>query len=511
MSYRVARSVVLLIAAALLSIPTLAQTNHKEKTVIYDHIHRTVTPGGPVALAKGDTLIILVTNTNAATCFTYPITVEQKAAATNNESFRGGLQYDTISLPNTYDGTATGYKLDIKFQSGLSTDLRDQCKQDLRLDEDSVTIPVQPLTWALGFAGAFTADTLTDPVYFLEPGTKKINNVDTPGFTVHQNSGGKDTASLGTAAMVHLQHTDPDRWPILGGNWAPISFGLGVGADSKTKYYFGTSLRFDEHLYLTGGVAFGPVKRLPNDLTLSEAHSFTTSATALDNLPTRNRAGFFISVSYSFLGRNFGGPTGPFASAFNTTTPATTKPQEGGQAANKAATLTLNPVSGKAGDTVKVTPKSGTFGDPAETSTIKFGDKDPQKSTTLGDKWKANEITVNVPIIPPGDFNVVVKTADKTFNAPFKVTPALKIDPPAGKVGTKITITPPAGTDFGGIADKSSVKFNDTIIKSKTIADNWTKDAIKNLSVPQLQAGKVKVTVIKDDVEVGSTEFEVQP
>src|SRR5207253_5484414 len=149
----------------------------------------------------------------------------------------------------------------------------------------------------------------------------------------------------------------------------PISFGLGVGVDSKTKYLFGTSLRWNEHLYLTGGIAFGAVNRLPNNLDTGD-HSFTTSANALDNLPARNKAGVFFSVSYTYLGRDLQGANGPFMSAFSGV--AGTQPS----GATKTTDIAVTPASVKPGGTLEISPKNGTFGpnsSPDPKSSVKLG------------------------------------------------------------------------------------------------------------------------------------------
>jgi hypothetical protein len=479
-------------AASLSAAPT--------KEITFDHSSGVLSPGGPVALGRDDVLTIHVTHTFNG-CFQFLTTLTPAPVGAE----RSGEPLVNIDVPVRYDGKAAGITLSIKYLPGLLPERRAICEE---LPERDVQIPVENLAWTLGFAGAFTADSLTDPVFFLEPGTKKINGTDTAGFNVRKNSDAKDTATLGTAAMIHLYHTDPDRYrSLLGSNWAPVSFGLGVGADSKTKYLFGTSMRWDEHLYLTGGIAFGSVKRLPNTFDTGD-HSFTTNANALDNLPSRNRVGVFFSVSYTFLGRNLRDANGPFMSAFSTVAGG------GGGAGGAASTgIKLSALTVKPGTTLEITPTSGTFGPSSDAkSSVKLGSI-PLKAPDLGAKWTDSKITVTVPSLTPGNVNVTVTKNDKAFGTTsMKVEPlTLNIVPASGKPGAKITITPAPGTNFGGPAEQSSVQFGDKPpIKSTDITDKWTATGIKDLLVPaDLSPGKVKIKVLKDGEEAGTVDFEV--
>jgi hypothetical protein len=279
-----------------------------------------------------------------------------------------------------------------------------------------ILIPVENLSYALGFAGAFTAAALTDPVYFLEPAKKSINGApDVTGFTVRQNGDAEDKASLGTAAMIHLFHTDPHRWPFLGGNWVPVSFGIGVGEDSKTKYFFGTSLRFDEHLYLTGGIVFGPVNRLPNALSTG---SFTTEATALDNLPSRTDAAAFVGISYTFLGRNLRAANGPFMTPF--VTPVKAPPV----AVDPTITAMTPEAGAKRGDVVTITGQQ--FGDDIAAIKVLFAAAGAEGKEGTVVSVSNTTITANVPAdAAPGQITVTIMKGQKPSNAfSYTITPA---------------------------------------------------------------------------------------
>ncbi len=151
-------------------------------------------------------------------------------------------------------------------------------------------IEVETLGWKLGFAGAFTLDSLTSDQFFLQP--LGASN-DQPQFNVMVSEESKDDLNLGAAAMIHLYHNSN----FAKGMWAPVSFGLGVDSGSEARYYVGTSLRFNTSLFLTGGAVFGSVETLPVGIRPGMT---TTDANLLSNLGSRTEAGFFFSLSYSF-------------------------------------------------------------------------------------------------------------------------------------------------------------------------------------------------------------------
>ena len=48
------------------------------------------------------------------------------------------------------------------------------------------------------------------------------------------NRGAEDDQVLGFAGFIHMNHR---RWKT----WAPLSFGLGIGEESKLSFFLGTS------------------------------------------------------------------------------------------------------------------------------------------------------------------------------------------------------------------------------------------------------------------------------
>jgi hypothetical protein len=395
------------------------------KEILIFHDTQVRQPAGTVALARGDVLNIRVSHT-INWCYTYNLTNLPEPPAAVKESGRRAAFTEDVLIPVVHDGKAPGYRVSIKKRASLTADEKTRCF----LPDADFDIPVETLSWNLGFAGGFTADRIPDPVYFLEPGKKKVNDVDTDGFFVKENRSAESRASLGTTAFIHLFHSDPDKYSILGGfaNWAPVSFGLAVGSNSQTKYFLGTSLRFDQHLYLTGGVAIGPSTRLPNTLDLHD-HNFTTSATALDNSPKRTAAGLFIGVSYTFLGRNLTSTfSGPFASP--PAKGAVTPPVGGND--NDTNDNTVTPTIQKIDPSVGQKPGgqivlSGTGFKPA-VGAIKVQIATSTKNFDGVIQSGATDTTLTVKIpddFPPGDALITVTAGEATSNQ-FKYTVTTK-------------------------------------------------------------------------------------
>src|ERR1044071_3737813 len=251
-------------------------------TVTIDHASGIQNPVATLELGKGDVIHASVINTNLD-CFEF--SQETKAV----ESWRGDLAKATrIDYEIIHDGKATQYIIEAKKRANAPAD----CPN---LSERTWEIDVLTLGWAVDFAGAFTIDQLTDPVFRLE----QEGTAQSPKFRITRNRGAEDSQKLGAAAMMHLYHTDPD---FLGRNdiaWAPLSFGVGVGEDSKTRYFVGTSVRFNTKLFLTAGRVFGAVSRLPNSLQIGGT---TDDGKALEGLQSRTADAWFLSLSFPIEG-----------------------------------------------------------------------------------------------------------------------------------------------------------------------------------------------------------------
>lgn len=291
--------------------------------------HRTglQSPFGLVELAHQEKFTIAITNT-LPDCFDY--NAEAVRATEEDPTAEGAgrsLEPETIRFSVTHDRQIGSYKISATLKDFPEGDgFKDSCTTSLSNQEWTITVTTHG--WAIGFAGAYTYDELTNPAFSLRPGQQVTgegeNRTTTDGFFVERDRDAEDSFNLGAAAMIHLFHTDPNTFAIFGRrtdiHWAPLSFGLGVGDGSKVKYFVGTSLRIGDQAFLTGGLLFGPRNRLPNGLS-----DFTTDQNALATLPTRNDSAIFFGISYAFIstGRDV------FQNAFSQATPSPSQPADG--------------------------------------------------------------------------------------------------------------------------------------------------------------------------------------
>lgn len=301
----------------------------KAQTIVtIDHRTNVQNPEGLIQVAQGQQLTIKVLNTFPE-CFDYnfepvlaPTTQAQRSARVKAAQ---PLKAEDVTFNINHDRQFGSYKITITAKD-LSKDpsLKDQCDA-LPQKAQTYVVTITTYGWSVGFAGAFTADRLTDPVFSLRPGKQVTgegaNQMTTDGFFVEKNKSAEDSARLGAAAMVHLFHSDPERfsWKRFSVNWAPLSFGLGVDNGSQAHYFLGTSVKFGDQAFLTAGYVFGPRKRLPDGV-----HDFTTDQNALSSLPTKNSSAFFVGISYTFISVT----RDTFQNAFKQNAPAPEKKPE---------------------------------------------------------------------------------------------------------------------------------------------------------------------------------------
>jgi len=303
------------IVASVLCLPSVsasAQVCPPESvaTVTIDHETGSVKPDGVLRLRRNARFCIEIVNTQPA-CFLYNL------REVDNDS-----NWLTVSVlpPRTterfvviHDGETDEYVIEITKKSPLP----DACKSETLLALER-SIRIENYGWTLGFAGAYTLDQLTDPVYFLEPGTREkpggMPGEMEEGFFVRRRGSAEDSWERGAATMIHLHHNGPgrQRWDV---HWVPLSFGLGVAGESESKYFVGSGMRFGTKAFLTLGWVFGEETRLPAKLGLDD---FTTAGDALDTLPTGDGDAFFFGLSYTFAGLD----VDRLSSRFKVSTPA---------------------------------------------------------------------------------------------------------------------------------------------------------------------------------------------
>jgi hypothetical protein len=104
--------------------------------------------------------------------------------------------------------------------------------------------------------------------------------------TIVRKPEAEDQARLGFGAFVTLYHAE--TW-----DWLGISAGVGLDSDMQTRIYLGPSYRFGKRGAITGGVAFGPVPRLPAHL--NEGDPYPTTAIEWES---RIEAGWYVAFTW---------------------------------------------------------------------------------------------------------------------------------------------------------------------------------------------------------------------
>lgn len=388
-------------AVALLVCGHIAAKDSSAQTVRIDHRTGTISPAGPIGLAKGDDLIIALENTYPV-CYRYKVEDVQPAQPKS-----GGFAAETVLFKVRHDGKATAYR--------IKADLRAGADPLCPLSSDSWEIPVEAHEWSLALTGAFTIDGLKDPIFFLEPTTRpgSAGQPAEDGFNALQDSEGEDDFTLGLASMIHLFHSNDAYLRVLADevSWSPISFGISVaGEGNSAKYFVGTSLKVGSKFYITLGYAFGSVHRLPSGVTST---TFLENANALNSLPSRRIGRPFVAFSYSFIDVS----PSLFRDRFVEPQPEGEAPGGDSATPSRLWNAAIEPKAGKAGTPVTITLTGGTFtGDPKRDKiTVDEKDLEPPPATEAG----AKTATIRIPDGSKGELSILVEI-DRVASDPLK-------------------------------------------------------------------------------------------
>ena len=212
------------------------------------------------------------------------------------------------TLARTHSHTYSGYWLDVRMRDHPRLCANPQGEPPLEAESFIVLTPTD--RWRLAFSVGVTATGLTDPVYALHPVPMEKDSVQSmnqeqadsmdqePQRMIVREPHKRDKANMGLGAFVHAYH---DRLPWL----APM---MGVSLDrNRTEYLFGIGVRLNDSATINIGGVLGPVARLPAGINVEEAMDLDDDV--LDNLPTRVRCTWAISVSISGF-RNWFANTG---------------------------------------------------------------------------------------------------------------------------------------------------------------------------------------------------------
>lgn len=245
-------------------------------TITFDHQTLLQSASKIPELGPGEEVHLRVINTDS-NCFNYNGGAKQhdpaEAAAT-----------DTVNITIYHARRTEAYTMTLTKKVGAD----DECQEVFKhLREQSWTFEVSTLGWELGFAGAFTVDGLVDQRYFVDQSVS-------PGV-IARDSDAENSTNQRLALMVHLYNSTWEKDASV--SWSPIAFGVSI--DDQTRYLVGTSVRFTDRLYLTGGVIVGKRKGLPVGLHVGDP---VQDPNALSNLADKTDSSWFIAFSYSFLG-----------------------------------------------------------------------------------------------------------------------------------------------------------------------------------------------------------------
>lgn len=250
-------------------------------------------PTARLRLRHGDPFTIVIDSTDR-TKYDYAITGLKAPDPAPNVAAQAALgtprNTDVVALPAVYDRQFAGYVVRVTRKPDVA---------DADLGDLTATVTVEVQEWRAGFGGGFTASNLTDPAYAIreevvpvapaanagaEPTTRtRLRFVDDPGR--------RDDASPGAGSFVHVWH---GRTP-----WLAATFGLGLERDRAATYFAGPSLRLGDQAVLTAGPAWGRVRTPPPGVAVGDS---VGSANVINTLGMRTRRGWFVGLSYTFIG-----------------------------------------------------------------------------------------------------------------------------------------------------------------------------------------------------------------
>jgi hypothetical protein len=147
-------------------------------------------------------------------------------------------------------------------------------------------VSVETDDWQYEVSGGFSVATFEEDIYALAPTGEGLFRV-----VLDEGENKKSDVRLGVASLITVFHSGR---PQLG-----FTFGIGVSDGSRVTYYLGPTWRLGNVAGITGGVAFGPVPRLPDGVNVND---IVGDVNLLKTLDDRTGAAFFVCISYSFLG-----------------------------------------------------------------------------------------------------------------------------------------------------------------------------------------------------------------
>lgn len=151
------------------------------------------------------------------------------------------------------------------------------------------TVAVKTGGFRLTFTSGFEFSGLTSKTYSIV------------GNQVVEDTRARDSFRPDLSALANLQFPKC-RWsPYLCDHVIDkfgLAFGIGLGADSDARYYFGPSFALGSQFILTAGIAGGKVSTLPAGQSLGAAP--INGANTLNSLPTRFTTSWYVGITFGF-------------------------------------------------------------------------------------------------------------------------------------------------------------------------------------------------------------------
>jgi hypothetical protein len=170
------------------------------------------------------------------------------------------------------------------------------------LKSTAVIVSIDRTGINIDLAGGATVSWLTNPQFALV--TRTSGEPPISQQVVVRDRGAEDDYRLGLAGFIHSSHS---RFPNVA-----LSLGFGLEEDNTLNYLIGASWRLSSKVFVTAGVNFASVDRLPAGQQLDQPPN---DANVLSNLSSRTDSAFFVAFSYSFLSPGQGFFTGKLAVA----------------------------------------------------------------------------------------------------------------------------------------------------------------------------------------------------
>ena len=269
-----------IVPAWLLATCPAAAQSEQRPTVYFDHRAGQVA-ASTLYVEDGDIFTIAIENT-CESRFAYDIrSIRQEEPRPTQASVpKGSLSVLlTKRMDVVHNDTYAGYFVDV---TERPTPPAAPCTEGTGLASTTFVVLTPKRGWALSFSGGFTVSGLRDPVYGLDAENKLA---DDPGKM--------NDARPGIATFVHMYD---QRWSW---QWTVPMFGLGIRDSNQPEYYFGVGARLGDKATVNGGLVLGPVSRLPGGVRIGQA---APDDKVLTDLPTRMVPGWFVGISYSFIG-----------------------------------------------------------------------------------------------------------------------------------------------------------------------------------------------------------------